>query len=287
MAIQTGLCAPWISAADAASCGEAAGLDDVQTGRVAMFASEVLYVLSNRQWPGVCPRTVRPAPVGRNWHFICVPLERAWWAAQMGGSNSWAPWLPNDIAILQSTWPFRDRDSLRLPGPVTSITSVIEDNVTLLPSMYVLEGRSTIRRLDGLFWPIDQDLTRAPTTLPPAPTADNPNPPPAWSIAYQWGAAPPDSGVIACNSFFCEIALALAGSDSCSLPWAGAVATMSRQGLTVNYGALHDQFVNGYVGLADVDLWLNMARGGPWRPRKPRVARADAHRRTAGRTQWS
>lgn len=284
MAIATGLCAPWIDAGDAASCGETAGLDDVQIGRVAMFASEVLYVLSNRQWPGVCPRTVRPAPVGRNWRFICVPAERAWWAAMYSGAGPVSPWLPNDIAYIETTWPFRYRDSLRLPGPVASVDHVIVDNVTLNPTKYIVEGRSTIRRLDGSFWPIDQDLERAATSLP-APGDQNPAP--AWEIAYHFGATPPDSGVIACTSFFCEVALALAGDSTCALPWAGAVATVARQGVTVNYGALHDQFVNGYVGLADVDLWLNVARGGPWRPRKPRVARADARRRTTGRSTWS
>lgn len=286
MAIATGLCAPWIDAEDASSCGEAAGLDDVQVGQVAMFASEVLYVMSNRQWPGVCPRTVRPAPIGRNWRFVCVPAERAWWAAQYGGSNSWSPWLPNDIAYIETSWPFRYRDTLRLPGPVSSITHVLTDNVVMPVGNYILDGRNTIRRLDGKYWPIDQDLTRAATTAAPAPSTDDPAPAPAWEIKYEWGATPPTSGVIACTSFFCEIALAFAGDSSCALPWAGAVATVARQGVTVNYSALHDQFVNGYVGLADVDLWLNMARGGPWRPRKPRVARADARRR-AGRTTWS
>lgn len=281
MAIATGLCAPWISAADAAQCGEAAGLDDVQIGRVAMFASEVLYVLSNRQWPGICPRIVRPAPVGRNWRFICVPAERAWWAAQYT-SSPWTPWIPNDIAFIATTWPFRYRDTLRLPGPVSSINHVMIDNVTLMSNMYVIEGHNIIRRLDDQNWPIDQDLTRAANTLP-----SHPEDAPAWEIAYQWGAPPPDSGVVACSSFFCEIALALGGSTDCSLPWAGAVASMTRQGLTVNYGALHDQFVNGYVGLADVDMWLNVARGGPWRPRKARTARADARRRTTGRDAWS
>lgn len=263
MTVALGLCGPWITEDDMLSCAEPAGLDIDQAGQVAVFASEVLYVLTNQQWPGVCLRTVRPWHDTR-WAYYCTPNPHGSALPAWGYTPGADPWI-------YTTVPAASRFELPLPGPIQTVSEVMVDGVVVPDTAYIIIGKRRVQRIDGGIWPIGQDLTRPPGVIPDVPSADGTA---AWSVTYEWGAGPPASGVIACRSFYCEIVAALSGAD-CKLPWTGAITTVQRRGTTINYGALHDQFEKGYVGLADVDLWINSARGGPWRPRPPRIVRAD------------
>lgn len=275
MAQPTGLCSPWVTA-DELPDSMFGDLTEDEVDQAATFASEVLYVLSNRYWPGVCDRLVRPDLGLRSWR-AAEPGGGAWTDARWPGwwgASSYGWYGPRvlmcDAALTRFT----------LPGPVQSVTEIMIDGDTLDPSAYLVEGRSTLVRVDGDSWPTGQDLTRATSS-------DESGGAPAWHVAYEWGEDPPSSGVLACRSLLVELLTALGGDcDSCRLPWAGAVASVSRKGTSVNYGSLHDQFANGYVGLADVDLWLNTARGGQWRPRRARIGRADARPRNQRVTVW-
>lgn len=271
MAVPAGLCSPWVDAADVLSDDELSQLTDEQADDVAMFASEVLYVRSNKYWPGVCSRIVRPD----------LGERRLWWR---DGTTPWTdlPWWVGYEAPYSARWFHCDHRHLHrfnLPGPVDSVDSVTIDGVTLDPDAYVVGGRNTLIRVDGEPWPRGQDLTRQPTDPAVAGRA------PAWQVAYQWGAAPPRTGMLVCASLLHELVAAVTGCRDCRLPWAGAVATVQKGGATVSYASLLDKIPQGYVGLADVDLWLDNVRGGPWRPRRPRIIRADARPRH-GLSSW-
>lgn len=279
MAIPTGLCAPWVEAADVLSPDELTGLTEAQADGVAMLASEVLYVRSNRYWPGVCERTVRPDLGNR----------QLWWAGTPGASSPWTdlPWWAGAAAPYGSRWFACNQANLtrfKLPGPVQGIDEILVAGTVLNRAAYRIVGRNAVQRVDGERWPLGQDLTGDPAD--PAAADDSGCCGPAWSVTYDWGEAPPASGQLMCSSLLRELIAALTGCAECRFPWAGAVATVTRKNTTINYQSLLDKFPAGYVGLADVDLWLDTVRGGPWRPRRPRIIRADARPRRSEST-WA
>jgi hypothetical protein len=270
VAIPTGLCSAWVETADVLD-GDLSGLTEDQADQVAMFASEILYVLSNKYWPGVCERIVRPDLGDR----------RLWWrGGDPWGSSPWTdvPWWTASQIPYGARWfacEAHDLRRFRLPGPVQSVDGIVINGVPLDHNSYRVLDRNTLLRVDGHPWPTGQNLDHDPTDPDDAPT----NGVPAWQVAYEWGEEPPASAKLACASLLRELVAALTGCAECRLPWAGAVATVTRKNTTINYASLLDKFPQGYVGLADVDLWLNSVRGGPWRPRRPRIVRADARPR--------
>lgn len=274
MAIPTGLCAPWVEAADVLNADELRGLTEDQADAVAMLASEVLYVRSNCYWPGVCERTVRPDLGNR----------QLWWA---GAGTPWTdlPWWAGASAPYGSRWfacNQADLTRFKLPGPVQSVDEVLIAGATLAPAAYRVSGRNGLQRVDGDRWPLGQDLTSDPADPTSDPTGCCG---PAWSVTYQWGEAPPIAGQMMCRELLRELIGALTGCADCRLPWAGAVHSVSRNGTNVSYGSLLDKLPLGYVGLADVDLWLDTVRGA-YRPRRPRIVRADARPRRSEST-WA
>lgn len=118
------LCVPWATVDDVAGCCEkvefACDLEET-----AQAASEILYVLSGRQFPGVCEATVRPCgPCGCHDRCSCRPSQ----------------------IVLQ-------------PQPAISVTSVLIDGEILLESEYRLDPGSRLVRLNGEVWPCCQDLS--------------------------------------------------------------------------------------------------------------------------------
>lgn len=277
MAVPTGLCAPWLTADDIPEdlYGELTA-DDVDV--LCELASEILYVAANCYWPGTCERTVRP-DLGR---------RSLWWtsgAAGAWGSTAWTDlpwWASTAYPPAEARWfncDQRNMTRFRLPGPVQTVSEVLIDGVALDAAAYFVESRATLVRVDGNPWPTGQDLTRDPSDTDASGA-------PAWSVTYEWGDDPPPGGVLAAKSLAVELLFAATDCGRCRLPWAGAVATAQRKGTTVSYQSLSDKFAKGEVGLADVDVWLNAARGGAVRQRRARIGRADARPRNQRVTVW-
>lgn len=272
MAVPVGVCDPWITADDLP--GDMLGdLTEDDVNAVCLVASNILYVATNRYWPGTCTRLVRPDLGHRNLWWAPGPWSDGptWsniaWAGGWDLYGSYDPW---------QAWAGCDASQFtrfKLPGPVASVDSIYSNGALIASSAYVVDGRRTLVRVDGSPWPTGQDLTRDPTD--PADTGTSSSPP-AWQVTYQWGEAPPADAVLMCRSFVAELLAALTDCESCRLPWAGAVATVRKaNGNTVDYASLHALFKGGEVGLADVDAWINFARGGAWRPfGGPRLGRA-------------
>lgn len=270
---QAGVCSLWFDPAevtdDDAVCHPDLSEDGQQTA--AKIASDVLYVLTNRQWPGVCPRVVRPAfqygPAG-------VPCWTWWWGPDPDPRFpfGWAsPFRPVAGARVRAS------TVLRLPGPVSSVTEVKIDGAVLDPSAYQLQGTYTLIRVDGDNWPVGQDWDRTPDD-----PADGDVP--AWQVAYDWGADPPDGAQAAAEALYCQVAAGMVGSDDCRLLWGARLTTVNRRGVSVSYESLTAYLKDGFTGVDEVDLWINAARGGAWRPRGGgRVLRADSPRR---RSRW-
>jgi hypothetical protein len=125
------------------------------------YASEILFRLSGRQWPGVCERTLYPCSgnncgCGANtwswlrasdWNWVyagfpSVPYRFAdgWvnvWGTCRGGCNI---------------------DCFSLPGIVNEVTQIVIDGEVLDPSAYKVEAYRKVCRMDNLNWPCSNNL---------------------------------------------------------------------------------------------------------------------------------
>lgn len=213
------LCSAW-QTADAATIKCPAG--DTWYDHGLLLASWVLYHLTGRRWPGTCSETIRPCADDR---CTCRRSHR----------------------------------EVRLPGtPVTAVSDVSIEGVSLAASAYQVFDREWLARVDGDYWPCCQDWTET------AGAEDT------WSITYSWGSAPPAPGLRAVELLGCEYAKAMAGPDCTDCGpnvLSQRVQQISRQGvnLTVDDPAVLAE--QGRTGHPLVDTWVESLNLGETRRR--------------------
>lgn len=253
-----GPCEPWTTEAQIEECctGLAAGYD--WTDAIAV-ASEVLHVLSGRQFTGTCTRTIRPCLVdcGCACHGAGWPL----W----GAGPPWS-WYPR--ALTARCCP----PQIDLHGGVASITSVKVDGETLAVGAYRLdEGRWLVRLADSdgdnEGWPCCQRLDLATTEEC------------TFEIVYVTEADVPEMGARAAAELACELAKACTpAAGECRLP--KRVTNLIRQGVSMTLLDPQDFLDRGRTGLYFPDLFLAAVNPEGLRGR-PRVISPDIvpHRR--------
>jgi hypothetical protein len=223
----SGVCEPWT---DLASVRGLPGFPDstqVPDATVELaigWATDVLFDLSGKQWPGECEDTVRPLGDHRcrsvsNWRREAVLRGGGWFGRGCMG-------IPEvDLGVY----------------PLVSIQEVLLDGVDLDPTSYRIDNRRLLTRVDGQGWPCWQDVTKA---------SDQPG---TWEVSFTYGEVPPAGGVGSATIFARELALAFANNNSCRLP--SRTQTVARQGVTI---VAYPQSIldGGRTGLPEVDLWL-------------------------------
>lgn len=238
------ICGPWISPNDLVDCdcpdaSETVILESIEV------ASEILYALSGRQYPGLCPETVRPCFCGG-----C-------------GVSQWFSGTPMTPVLIQGSWlnvcGHSDAycgcggNALRLPRPrVDTVDQVLIDGAAF--SEFRLDKPGWLVRTDGGVWPSRQDIWRDTTESG------------TWSVEYTWGRLPPSGGLFAVKHLTSEIVKSCVGAD-CRLP-AHAVA-VSRRGVTYELEAF-----KGRTGIPEADMWLN-AVNPEGRQRRAKITSAD------------
>lgn len=187
-----------------------------------MFASDVLFNLTGRRWPGHATDRYRP----------CCQCDAP---ANCGCAGLAAVELPN--------------------RPVVSVTQVKVDGSVVSPSEYELRDARRIvavRQPSGLrrSWIWCQDLSR--------PTTD----PGTWEITYVWGARPPAAGITAAAILGWEFALAWTPAllGQCRLP--KRVTSITRNGMTVATIDPLTLFDKGLTGVPEVDVWTKSLEYG-------------------------
>lgn len=252
-----GPCFGWVEAEDvAACCSVVVGSDYDLFEGAASSASQILYMLSGKQFSGSCERVVRP---GSDIPCGVQVLARG---HVIGWEN-----VPRDLDILK----------VLLPNyPVTEIVEVKIDGDTLTEDEYRLDGwRWLTRRPDAdgnrQYWPGPQREDREDTE-------DD-----TFSIRYLFGQNPPQPGIDAAAQLACEIYKACPGNEGvdgdCALP--KNAVRVSRQGLTVEMKALTYNAREGWTtGMKLVDAFLNAynpdgvkQRALIWSPDGPQFAR--------------
>ncbi|QOR55439.1 MAG: hypothetical protein SHS37scaffold145_90 [Phage 71_18] len=241
-------CQPWATVADVcAPCDDYAG-DAVLLDDCLQIASDLLFQLSGRQFPGVCEVTVRPwapcacnswLPYGRNINSLQDFLA---WRIRLGGACSCTPY------------------SLDLGDyPIVGVSEVKVDGVVIDPG----DGVATGYRIDNY-----RSLVRLPDPVtgyrgvwPCCPVIDLPDTAQGtFSVTYSYGQSPPPGGVRAAATLGCQLALACISSNDCRLPQ--RVQSITRQGVSMVMLDPFDFLEDGKTGLFDVDLWLRSVNPG-------------------------
>lgn len=255
-----GPCTQWISGEDVAGCtrvdyGEQPAVFDA----AAYDAGMALFEISQRQFPGICERKVRPCrddcgcwlngPISYGmgpWFWTTVPwgFGGAWaWANERGDSFGCKP-----------------MSRVRLAGyPVSQILEVLIDGV-VLPEFDPDSGfrnwrldkwrylvRMDLPGVDGgsatpRFWPSCQNMSL---------DTDQPG---TFSVTYKWGTDVPHLGRAAAVELANQFFLACGGQD-CVLP-TGVVRAV-RQGIEIERGLLAN-FLDPTkpTGLVQLDAFL-------------------------------
>jgi len=247
------------------------------------FATGILWRLSGRQFPGECPRLVRPC-FGDN----CGCGMQGWLQWPMGGWSFWV-WDQAAVGWAFPSLPYRvdgqwfnlgqgccgggcNLDGVTLPAPVGDVIQVVIDGVVLPPTAYRVEGYLRVVRTDGGHWPCTNNraVDSSPYVGPPDGSKVG-----TWQIEYTYGRGPEKDGKIACARFACEIAKFLCNSDDCQLPQ--RVKNVVREGVTMDFMDPLTFLDDGKTGVYETDLWLQSVNPDRLQ-RRATIRRLDAPR---------
>lgn len=272
-----GPCQAWTTADLAAECCGAVedGSDTTPLEDPVVAASQILYRLSNNQFPGTCTARVRPCGVNQ-----CAGPWQNW--------QGWG-WLPvnRDLGVYGSWGSIGDGcgcqplSRVPLAGGAREILEVTIDGAIVDAATYRLDERRYLTRVPDpadpdtrLSWPACQDMS--------LPETDEGT----FSILYTYGQDPPVAGILAAQELACAIHQTCAGGGSteeCALPT--GVVEIQRQGITIKLDGFRSW---GYdpvkrvwkTGLPLTDLFLNtyaplgqQPRARVWSPGKRRLPR--------------
>lgn len=224
-------CSPWATSGDACAPCNTYDFNTAELDEGMALASDVLFDLTGRRWPGLCDDVLRPC--GYRQPGSCGCLD----SRQCG---------------------CRRLSEVELPGPVDAITQVRIDGAVIDPARYRVDDHRWLVYLpesdsaERQGWPCCQRID--------LPATDDDT----WEVTYSYGMDPPPGGVRAAAQLGCQLALACSADPSaieqCQLP--ERVTTVVRQGITMAVLDPWTLFAGGQTGLADVDLWINSVRIG-------------------------
>lgn len=242
-----GTCTPWATTSDlTGDCavieGEG-GLDASEAEAALTLASEVLFALSGRQFPGECTEVLHPCPDRRHGYA----------AEPAGWRNEPVAGVPGAYATgVGSRWlRCRHRRTDRCGcthlhaldlgvAPVVSVGEVVVDGEVLPAEAYRVDDERELVRLDGQPWPSCTDA----------------NDPDAFRVEVTYGTPPPKAGEWAATALACELLKSrhpdLLGE--CRLP--KRVTNVTRQGLSMVVLDPFEMLENGTTGVYECDLFI-------------------------------
>lgn len=234
------VCAPW--ATTAAICEPCNEFDPEVLESNLLLASEVLYVLSGRQFRGaVCEATVRPQlPCGIDYGPCGGPYE-----------------------VLLPHYPVTEVTEVKVRQTYDGILE------TLTADQYRLDNHSTLIRLqdsDGFYrsWPRQEIRQNSNGTGL------------YFEATYTYGQAPPLLGLSAARDLACEFALACdpSAAGKCKLP--KNVQSVVRQGVSQEFIDVTQFLAEDLMGIHSVDVFLRSfnksklrRRASVWSPDLP------------------
>lgn len=252
-----GPCTQWISGQNVADCARADyGLTPTVFDTVAYNATLALYEISDRRFPGICERTVRPCRDGCSCWLtgpVSYGFGPAFWTGTPWGFGGWG-WY-NESGDKFGCSPM---SKVRLAGyPVSEIVEVLIDGA-VIPEFDPDTGAREWR-LDKWRYLVRMDKPGNPSQPRFWPSCQNmsldDDQPGTFAVTYRWGTDVPQLGRDAAVEVANQLWLACGGQE-CVLP-AGATRVV-RQGIEVDRGLLANWMdeTKG-TGLVNLDLFLN------------------------------
>jgi hypothetical protein len=263
MVPRSGACAPWISVPEVQALPkvktrseaiiekselEASQLEAL-CAESATAASDILYELSGRVFPGECgPVTVRPVsrPTDidtRSW----ATLFPVGWVASQGFASAYGSYNPAVLARYGSLEP----PTIELPYAVTEIVQVKIDGETIPADEYELRDFKSLVRIRPSSstvpvarygWPTSQIMDLADTE------------PGTFSVTYKYGVPPPAAGKIAARKLAEYLIMPQLG-DANHFPQ--RIRSISRQGVSAMVTDVLDLLKQGMLGIYECDLFIN------------------------------
>lgn len=201
-------------------------------------ASRVLWALTGRQF-GACATIARPVLCPRYTSSAFIGATAPWVPVDLG-SGDWINW-PLDT-LCGGTEPARTK----LLGPVNSVTSVSVAGAVLAPAHYRVDDGEWLVRVDGLSWPLWQDIN--------LPGTD----PTAFVVNYTQGVPVPVELAAVAGTYALEFARATSptASTACRLP--SRAKTITRQGVAIDMVDPTLLLEKGFTGIPEVDALISV-----------------------------
>jgi hypothetical protein len=253
----SGVIGPWCSAQEALATrpSDADSINQQALATGIKFATDILFVLSGRQYAGLTQKTVRPVsrPSGLSieyWMRTISDLGGFYWSPRVG------------------TWDY-DTNIGDTPAaiplglfPIVSADEVTIDGNTVDPSVYRIDDARLLVRQDGSVWPVWQNIN-----LPLGSQG-------TFGVTVTYGSKPPDSGWMAACIFAAEIAAGMSDLDT-RLP--SSIVSLARQNVTIQ--AINPMLFldKGRTGIYEIDLFLS-AYNPEGRRLRPKVYSPDRPR---------
>ena len=117
------------------------------------YASEMLYKLSGRQYPGLCERLVYPGANRSACQSLTDPYDAKYNRFGSGVGS---------CCDVGSGCCGSEPDAIRLPRPINNVIEIVIDGEVLPRSAYKISGDNKLIRVDGKSWPKYNDFTRSP-----------------------------------------------------------------------------------------------------------------------------
>ena len=235
---RSGACSPWISAAIVEGLVKVKELGQALIGKgtitqaqleaicaeSATAASDVLYELSGRIFPGNCgPVTVRPVsrPTDIDTRAWGATLSTVGWVASQGFASAYGSFNPGVLAHYGSLEP----PTIELPYPVTKIEQVKIDGDVIPEDEYELRDFKSLVRIR----PTGSTVPVARYGWPTSQIMDLPDTEPGtFSVTYLFGNPPPASGLLAAKKLAEVFAIPQLGGDG----YPKRITSMARQGVS-------------------------------------------------------
>lgn len=233
----TGPCTDWCSTQDVRDCYSDVAVGSCLTSSVQM-ASEVLFELTARQFPGWCQSVIRPCREGGACGACSQVLSR--------GHIVWGEFGWCDEGSLEPCGCGSFLQKIVLPGVAQHIVQVLINGQVVPDTAYRLDPDNVLLRIDGGAWPLCQNM------------ALDGNAPGAFEITYAHGYSPPEVGRRAAAQLAYEFWKACSGG-ACRLP--SGVVEIVRQGVRIKRAV--SLFDAAGTGLPMVDAFLATFKAGP------------------------
>lgn len=205
------------------------------------YATTVLWAATGKQF-GLCPQTIRPC--GR----VCRDDNTAgfYWS-----NGVFIPYIFNgqwrNCYCGCGTGPgcctCEPHCQVYLPGPVGTVTEVVQDGFLVDPSAWRVDDAKWLVRTDGDCWPICQDYN-----VDSGLGVFNDN---TLQVTYTRGMEVPAALINAAATLACEFAKACQGGN-CRLP--GRLSTVARQGVQLTFQNIDFLIGSMFTGIPEVDM---------------------------------